>query len=168
MWWYLFFPSKSMKHCPSCSITKISQPPSPFLEHNHSIASIISLPLGVFSLFFYFVLIYFQYFCSFIRKLEFSIFRFAFHCQCFLHGVLLLHCYVGCHWHILLITLCCAGLGFQCQLFFGFVAFQATFISSKLSFFFVSLYNFFVFLSYFLCWISKCLFAVTFVNCCCH
>ncbi len=53
MWWYFFFPSKSMRHCPSCSITKISQPPSPFLEHNHSIASINSLPLGVLSLFFY-------------------------------------------------------------------------------------------------------------------
>jgi len=67
IWWYLFFPSKSMRHCPSCSITKISQPPSPFLKHNHSIASIISLPLGVFSLFFYILCLFiFNIFaCSF-------------------------------------------------------------------------------------------------------
>jgi len=124
----------------------------------------------ILTLLLYFVLICFQYFCSFIHRFKFSIFCFAFHCQCLLHGVLLLHCYVGCRRHILFVVLCCASLGFQHQLFFWVCGISSNYHFGKLSFFFVLLYNFFVFLSYSysLCWISKCLFTITFVNCCCH
>jgi hypothetical protein len=116
MWWYLFFPSKSMRHCPSCSIHQDFTTTITFSW------TITQLHLSILCLLVYshssfiFCAYLFSIFLLVHSQLKFSIFCFAFHCQCLLH-VLLLHCYVGYHWHILFVALCCASLGFQCQLF---------------------------------------------------
>jgi len=112
----------------------------------------------ILTLLLYFMLICFQSFCSlFICKLKSLIFCFAFHYQHLFHGVLLLHCVMCCHQHLLFIEHNLINNNFYTRIvlckfrlssptfFFWFVAFQATFFSSKLLFFFALLYNLYFF-----------------------
>ncbi len=97
MWWYFFFLQNQWDIFPHV--------PSPRFHNHHHLFLTQSLNCiyhfiaswCIFTFLLYFVFICFQFFCLFICKLEFSIFCFAFHYQCLLHGVLLLHYYVGCH-----------------------------------------------------------------------
>jgi hypothetical protein len=126
--------------------------PSPRFHNRHCISHFFVVEC-ILTLFLYFMLICFQTFCSlFVRKLEFLIFGFAFQYQHLLHGVLLLHCVVCYHQHLLFIehnltnnnfcsriVLCKFRFSSATFLYFGLWHFK------QLSFFFALLYNLYIF-----------------------